>query len=189
MLKNHVWKVAAVCIVFLSASMAAHAAEVPWTYVEAGYLNNDPEEIDGSGDNWFLGGAFGGKMWHVFAEYQQGDFVENIDNKNWKLGAGWHGLLGERADLLAELAYLQNMDPFDEDGFGATVGVRWRIIKMFEVDGFVNYVDFGDLGDDTTGELRAILYVWRIGIGASYEGAGDLADQYTAFVRFNFGKN
>jgi hypothetical protein len=185
-----VWKVAAACVVFVAASMVAQAAEPPWTFVEGGYLVNDPD-ISGSdtGDNWFLGGSFGAKSFHVFAEYVQGDFVDGVDNANWKLGAGWHGLLGEPADLVADVVYLKNDDPFDDSGWGASFGVRWRIIKLFEVAGFANYVDFSDLDSDTTGELQALLYVWRIGIGAKWEGGGDLADQYAAFIRFNFGKN
>jgi hypothetical protein len=191
MRKTHVWKIAIAGVVFAVASMA-QAAEPPWIYVEGGYLVNDPdlEGIDSSetGDNWFVGGMGGGKMWHVFVDYQQGDFVDGVDNKNWKLGVGWHGLLGERADLVADGAYLKNDEPFDDSGWQARIGVRWRIIKLVEVAGFVSYVDFSDLDSDTVGELQALLYVWRIGIGLSYEGGGDVADQYGAFLRFNFGK-
>jgi len=173
----------------------ALAAEPPWTYVEAGYLGVDVDDLEGSGDNVFVGGAFGGKMWHVIGQYSDGEIADGIDRRDWRLGVGWHGLLGESADLLAEAYYVDssvtispapfNGGDLDDNGYRLTGGVRWRPLKLIEVDAFVNYTDLSDLGSETSYELRAIIYVWRIGIGAGYETFDD-ADQYNAFVRFNF---
>jgi len=114
-----VWRTVIICAVFVAASMAAQASAPPWIYVEGGYLVNDPDEFSETGDNWFVGGMGGGKMWHVFIEYQNGDFVDGVDNENWEVGLGWHGLLGERADLVADVAYLENSEPFDTNGWQA----------------------------------------------------------------------
>ena len=45
----------------LLASGVALAEAPPWTYVEAGYLGVDVDNLEGSGDNFFIGGAFGGE--------------------------------------------------------------------------------------------------------------------------------
>lgn len=189
-------RTALVSIVALVLVSGVALAEGPkWTYVEAGYLGVNPDDLEGSGDNFFVGGAFGGKMWHVIGQYTDGDIADGIEQQDWRLGVGWHGLLGDRADLLAEAYYVDKSvtvtpAPFagndlDDNGYRLTGGVRWRPIGLVEVDGFIHYTDLSDAGDDTSYELRALLYVWRLGIGAGYEKFDD-GDQYNAFVRFNF---
>jgi len=169
-----------------------------WTFVEGGYLGVDVDNLDGSGSNWFLGGSFGlGKSWHVLADYTDGELGDTVDQTMWRIGGGFGGGLGKRADIVAELFYIDqetvSSGPLgtkvSDDGWGATVGVRWRIIKLFEVDGFINYSDLGVFGDQIGYELRGILNIWRIGFGVSYQVIdADFSDvaEYNGFVRFNF---
>ena len=48
----------------------------------------------------------------------------------------------------------------------------------------MNYTDVAGLAE-TSYELRAIVFVWRVGFGLNYEQFDD-SEQYTGFVRFNF---
>jgi len=184
---------ALVLLVGLSAG-AVQAAEPGWKYVEGGYLGVDVDSLEGSGDSWFVGGAFGGKFWHAIGQYANGDISDDLDRREFRLGAGWHGLLGEKADLLAEAYYVDSQvkgksssdfGKISDDGYRLVFGVRWRVIKFLELDGFVNYTDFSKGGSDSSYELRAIVNIWRVGIGAGYEKFDDF-DQYNVFARFNF---
>lgn len=186
---KHVVRKCLVVAAGLALSVGAASAAAPqWTYVEAGYLNVNPDNVSESGDNWFLGGAFGGKYWHVIGQYASGDLVPGIDLTNWRLGVGFHGLLGEPADLVVEAYYVDSsIASFSENGYRVTGGIRWRIIKLIEVDGFVNYTDISS-DSDTSYELRGIVNIWRVGLGVGYEVFDDV-DQWNVFARFNFGKN
>jgi hypothetical protein len=169
-------------------------AEGPvWRYVEAGYLNVDTEDLSESGDNYFLGGAFGlGKHFHIIGQWSNGELGPDVDLTTWRLGLGWHGLLGDKADVVGEAYYVdQTVDApgassEGDNGYRLTAGVRWVPIKLFEADGFAHYTDVGE-GTDTSWEARGIINIWRLGFGASYEQL-DNANQWNGFVRFNFGR-
>jgi hypothetical protein len=174
-------------VVLMAPGLAMATGEAPkWGYVEAGYIDFDPDE-GLSDDGWFAGGSMQlFKMFHLVAEYDDvGDYTF------WNAGGGWHGLLGEKADLFGQImwANVQIDDgDVDEDGYNLEGGVRWKIVPMFELRGQVNRVDYGDAGDDTTVEVAGLFTFLkdRIGAGASYE-SGD-ADTARVFGRFNFGK-
>jgi hypothetical protein len=172
----------------LVSSGLALAQEAPkWSYIEAGYIDFDP---DGgvSDDGWFAGGVFElGDMFHVLAEYDDvGDFTF------WNLGFGWHGGLRENADLFAQA--LWNDVDFDSDtgdasdeGFEVDAGIRWMLLDRLELNGQVNYLSFDEADDDTTFQFGGIFFLMenRLGIGASWE-TGD-SDTLRAFGRWNFG--
>jgi hypothetical protein len=186
---------ALVFVLMLSGSAVVSAADGPgWTYVEAGYLGVDVDNLQGTGNNWFAGGAFGWKSIHLIGQYSNGDAADNVERTDWRLGVGWHGLLGEKADLLAEVAWVDTewkdktaggFGAISDDGYRLTVGARWRPIGLFEADGFVHYTDYDRGGSDTSYEIRAIINIWKVGIGAGYE-VLDNASQYNAFARFTF---
>jgi hypothetical protein len=157
---------------------AAEAASPNYKYAEGGWLYVDPDGAS-SDSGWFLGGQFGTKRWQVFGEYgDPGDF------ESWYVGAGWHGLLGKKADLVANLAYV---DADIDDGFRIQAGVRWMLLERLELRGFLTHTNL-DLTDLNTVELGAIWnFARRLGVGAAYE-FGDEGDTARAFVRFNFGK-
>jgi len=162
----------------LLAPLPALAQSPHYTFVEAGWLQVDPDGSSSSEDGWFAGGSVGFANFQFFAEY--GDLS---DAEVWQAGGGWHGLLGDRADVVAEAAFV---DLDSEDGVKVTGGVRWMLLERLEVNGFVNYLDVGD-SDDTSIEINGIWnFAKRLAVGAGYE-AGDELNWIRAFVRFNLG--
>jgi len=158
-----------------------------WGYVEGGFIDFDPDE-GLSDDGFFVGGSVPiFKHFHIVAEYDDvGDYTF------WNAGGGWHGLLGEKADLFGQITWtnieVEDGD-VDEDGTDLAAGVRWKVIDWLEVLGQVNWVDYGgDVGDDTTVEVGGLFLFAddRFGAGARYE-IGD-ANTARVFFRFNFGK-
>ena len=163
------------------AGVGATLAQAPgWKYVEGGLTSINPEGAD-SVDGWFGGATweFGStQLFHAFAEFGEVD-----DDTNWTAGGGWHGLLGEAADIVAEAAFV---DLDEVDGFRVTGGVRWMVLKRLEVNGFLNYSDL-DTVDQTSLEVGGVFdFTRRFGVGASYD-HGDDFDTTRAFVRYNFG--
>lgn len=167
--------------------LALAQAEAPkWTYVEAGYIDFDPDE-GLSDDGFFAGGSLRiFKHFHLVAEYDDvGDYTF------WNAGGGWHGLLGDKADLFGQIVWANvDIDDSDvsEDGYDLQAGFRWKIVKWFELLGQVNWVDYGgDVGDDTTVEVGGLFLFANdhFGAGARYE-TGD-ADTARVFARFSFG--
>jgi hypothetical protein len=182
----------ALAVTILFAGVAHASSNGPsWRYVEGGYLNVDVDSLSDSGDNYFLGAAFGFGSFHVIGQWSTGDAGPDADLDVFRLGLGWHGLLGDQADVLGEAYYVdQSVDTpggdSDDSGYRITGGIRWTPIDLFELDGFVNYNDYA-AESETSWEGRAILNIWRLGFGVGYEKFDD-ADQYNAFIRFNFGR-
>ena len=176
-------------IVVLAAVGTVSAQEAPrWGYIEGGYVDFDPDS--GESDN----GVFAGvsfeifKMIHLAAEY---DTVGDYDF--WTAGGGWHGLLGDQADLFAEVmwqdvSFDSGETEFDDDGYRLAGGVRWMLGDRFEVKGTVARLDLDEGGSDTTFEAEGLFFLLgnKLGVGASYE-TGD-ADTLRAFARWNFGR-
>ena len=64
--------------------------------------------------------------------------------------------MSENADFFATLSYVSaeasasGFESVDEDGFGATVGVRGMVGDNVELAASIGYVDLGDAGDGTS---------------------------------------
>ena len=181
------WLLALVAVLAVAGTVSAQESP-KWGYVEAGFIDFDPDE-GVSDDGFFAGASFPiFKMFHLLAEYDQvGDY------SFCNAGVGVHGMLGDKADLFAEATW-QDIEvdtdggSVSDDGYEVAGGIRWMLGDRFEVKGTVNYVDFSDGGDDTTFEGEGVFFLMenKLGLGASYE-TGD-ADTLRAFARWNFGK-
>ena len=157
----------------------AHAQTVNWAYAEGGWAGWDPDR-GSSETGWYLGGAFPlGKIpIHIFGE--AGDYGP-IDI--WQIGAGWHGGLGERADLFADAAIY---DTDFDDGIKARFGVRWMLTKRLELNGYLGFTSL-DIRDNRSLAANAVFdFSKRFGVGGGFEW-GDEYSFARAFVRFNFG--
>ena len=92
----------------------APAASPNYTYAEGGWLRVNPDNVS-SDNGWFLGGSYGSKRFQAFIEY--GD---PGDPELFAIGAGWHGLLGDKADLVLQAAFV-DVDFDDSIRFDAGV--------------------------------------------------------------------
>ena len=169
-----------------------------YNYVEVGVtqIDIDTTGIDDEADGWLAAVQFGGKMWHFLGEYRSNELDtagSGPEETTWWAGVGWHGLLGEKGDVVVDVAYVDTelKNPrLDDSGWRGSAGVRFLVIKLLEVNGFYNYVDFDDeliRKSYSGGEVNAIVNLGRLGIGLGYERI-DKDNQYVGFVRFNFGK-
>ena len=190
---GYLWTSVALLALLAIPGAAVADDGINWSYVEAGFNSFDIDELDDDGDGYFVGASFGGKNWHVFGRYIDNSTDESdTDISRWYAGLGWHGLLGEKADLVGELAYLNaEVGTVDDSGYFGRVGARWRPISLLEVGAFARWEDKGDLDDvpefdnDVIWELNAMVYLWKFAIGLGYEMESEI-DTYNAFARFNF---
>lgn len=186
-MSRRVWLLAIVAL--LAAAGTVSAQEAPkWTYIEAGFIDFDPDE-GVSDDGYFAGGSFGiFRMFHIVAEYDEiGDY------SLWDAGFGWHGLFGDPLDLFAEIRWQDvefdsDSSDFSDDGYEWSAGIRWMLGKRFELKGTASWVDLDQAGSDTTFEAEGLIYFLenRLGIGASFD-IGD-TDTLRVFGRWNFGR-
>jgi hypothetical protein len=174
--------------VLMAPALTFAKAEAPkWGYIEAGYTDFNPDEGD-SDNGWFAGGSMNlFKNFHLIAEYDDTGIYTF-----WNAGGGWHGLLGEKADLFGQIEWA-NVKVEDSDvndsGYELQAGVRWKVIKWLEVSGQANRADYGgDTGTDTTYGLGGLFTFLndRMGVGAKWD-TGD-SSTTRVFFRFNFGK-
>lgn len=182
---------AMVALLAAVGTVSAQEAAPQWGYIEAGYIDFSPDELD-SDDGFFAGGSIPiFKMFHIVAEYDEvGDF------SFWDAGFGWHGLFGDPLDLFAEVRWTDiefddgDGDDFDfsDDGYRISGGLRWMLGERFELKGTVTQIELDQADSDTTFEAEGLFFLMenRLGLGASYE-TGD-SDTLRAFARWNFGR-
>ena len=181
-----------------ATAWAADESMIKWTFVEAGYVDLDADTgnlVDSKADGWFVGGSFGWKMLHFFADYQDTS-GKDYDQTAYDIGVGWNGLLGDKADLYFDVAYTNeefeltsgiptpaSSNKVDESGYFVRGGARWRPIKLFELEGNIFYAD---VVDSNTGYfLQGMFHIWRVGIGANWTSVSS-NDTIGVFARFNF---
>jgi hypothetical protein len=161
-----------------------HAQTISWKYVEGGWATLDPDDGDRE-DGWFAGGAFdlGEAPIHFFGSFGRYDFGL-FDVDVWQIGGGWHGLLGERADLFADGAFY-DMD--FEDGFKVRFGARWMVVKRLELNGYLAWTEL-DFSDNRSAAANVIFDFTKIfGVGGGFEWGDDFSTG-RVFARFTFGR-
>lgn len=187
--------VAVVVVAFLSLPAVSLAEAPSYTYIEGGFIDvsiDKGNSFDFDDDGFFVGGSYGGKHFHAFAEFQEiGDF------DSWNVGGGWQGLLGEKADLVAQITF-QNIEvdlggfpgiaDVDDNGTVVSVGVRWQLLKILEINGFISAPDFDDIEDDFVLDVNAILTFGKFGIGAGWESSDEDRDTARVYARWMFGR-
>jgi hypothetical protein len=176
-------------VAFLLVPCITIAQEAPrYTFVEVGFIDFDPDAGISDDGGYAKGSLTIFKNFHLLAGYDSvGDYTF------WSAGGGWHGLLGEKADIFADI--LWNDQEFDtgtlkvsDDGYKVAGGVRWNLFNWLELKGQVNYLDLDTGGDDTSLEAEAVASILKgkLGLGANVE-FGD-NDTLRVFGRFTFGK-
>ena len=194
MIRRMSWIALVGLLVLAVPQLGLAGAKPVYSYVEVGYndVDVDADVLDDDGNGGFAGVSIGFfKNFHAFGRYVSNSTDTNdVDITNTIIGAGWHGLLGEKADLIGELSYMDRefdgAGKIDDNGYFGRVGARWRPIKLFEIGGWIRYQDLGDLDSATVFEANAMVHLWRIPIGLAAEVEDDI-ETYSVFARFNFG--
>lgn len=183
--------------VSLLAVAAPALAEGPnWNYIEGSYerveFDDDVGGFDVDGDGFGIAGSFEiADSWHAFASYGSADFDFDIDLDQLVIGGGLHTPISDNTDFVANLAYVR-VDAsalgfsVDDDGFGASIGVRGMMSPQVELEAYVDYVDLSDSGDDTS--FRAAgWYSFTENFAAGLQiGTGDDTTSYGIGARVYF---
>lgn len=188
-------------ILVLALSASASAEDFDYSYLTLGYANSDFDALSADGDGFTLGGsyAFTNKV-HGFANYEAADLdssllAVSVDATRASAGVGYNTTMSDTVDMFARLSYEYiDLDggagagSFDDSGYGFGVGLRFAASDKLELDAGINYVDYGDLGDDTSlevGGLYSFTDAFSLGLVA------ETSDDVTSFAlsgRFYFGK-
>lgn len=171
-------------------SVSVHAEGFDYDYVSIGYGNVDFDGIGGDGDGIVLNAAFGlTDSVHLFAGFDDADVNSAVDITRWNAGVGYNTSMSDTLDLFGRLSY-ESLDigNFDDTGYGASVGGRLKAGNQIEVKAAINYVDYGDFGNDTGLEL-GVLYDfttnWTAGLTTEWS---DDVTTYSIGARYYFGK-
>lgn len=182
-------------LIFLLALGVNASAEFDYNYFEFSYADIEFDDIDVDGDALGIGGSYElNDDIFVFGGYQSADLDFSVDATTFGIGVGYHMPLSEAADLVANVSYqwaevdVPGFGDEDDDGFGLGVGVRFAATPEVELNGGINYVDFGDGGDDTAlsvGALYNITDAFTAGVGGSF---GDDVSSISLIARLYFGR-
>lgn len=186
---------------FMSIAMLAMCAapaladELSYNYIDLGYQAVEIDlggGFDVDGDGFAIGGSFeGGESWHIFAGYGSTNFDFGVDLNELAIGAGYHTPISDTVDFVGELAYVTVEVEVpagfstDEDGIGASIGLRGMMSDVVELSGSIDYVDLGGDGE-TSFDANAWFNMspaFALGINAGF---GDDVTTYGVGVRWYF---
>ena len=174
----------------------ALAQDLSYNFVQLGYqsIELDAGPFDVDGDGFVLSGSFEiADQFHVFGGYGTADFDFDVDLTELSLGLGFNTPIADNTDLVASIAYVEadvdtnGFGSADENGYGASVGLRSMIAPNFELAGSINYVDLGD-SDDTSFDAAGWYYFNDNVAGGVGLGFGDDVTSYGIAVRVFFGR-
>lgn len=187
-------------ILILALSASASAQNFDYSYLTLGYGNTDFDAISADGEGFILGGsyAFTNKL-HGFASYDAADLSSStlligVDATRANAGIGYNTTMSDKLDMFARLSYeYVDLDggvgnSIDDTGFGFGVGLRFAASNNLELNAGINYVDYSDLGDDTSLEVGGL---YNFSDSFSLGLAAETSDEVTSFAlsgRFYFGK-
>ncbi len=174
----------------------APAADLSYSYVDAGWAQSDIDDLNETGDGFFVRGSVGfAENWFASAGYRQVSFDAGgfeLDFDLIDVGFGGHMPLSDSVDGVARLSYIDASaegpfgTSFNDSGYGVSVGVRARPTSQFELEAMLDYTDLDDSGDDTAGRLGGRFYFTAaFAIGAEVSFSDDQTD-FGLYGRFTF---
>ena len=176
-----------------TAQAIAQPAEPRYTYLEAGYVDIDLNDVDADGDGFALGGSLAlGDAFYLAGSYADYDLNFGIDAQELLLGVGYHYGLSSGLDLVAEGGYAHTeidtqFGDFDDSGLYLSGGLRWMALERLELNGRVRYVDLDDSGDGTALLLGGLFHVTPdLALGGGVELSDD-SDVYNIGFRLYLG--
>jgi opacity protein-like surface antigen len=191
-------------VILFAFSGVAIADDFKYTSASVGYTNAEfdiASGVDIEGDLIGISGSAAiGESFFGFASYAQGDIEDNFglgisgDLDMGNIGFGYHMPLSETVDLITSLSYefIEVSDAGgseDENGLGFGVGMRFAATDNVEINGGINYVDYGTIFGDRTSLDAVFLYNFTENFTVSVGGEwGDDLTQYTVGGRYYFGE-
>jgi len=184
-------------VILFAFSATVYADGFNYNHVTASYGQIDYDDFDADGDVLGLEGSFSvSDSFHVFASYNVGeieDSTSSVDLDTWNVGLGYNTPVSDKIDLVARLSYeyielsAPGLISVDDNGIGASVGLRMAATDKLEVDAGISYVDYSDGGDNTAfggGVLYSFTDTFALGASVSFD---DDATGYNVGGRFYFG--
>ncbi len=182
-------------ILLLTFSASVNAQGFDYSYLQLNYGSIEFDNVNVDGDGFGLSGSYAiSPDWHVFGGYQAAGLDFGVDATTIGAGVGYNTEMSPTVDMYARLSY-QYVDldapgqgGIDDNGLGFGVGMRFAASKELEVNAGIDYVDFGDGGDDTgisAGALYNFSDAFALGFGGSWS---DDASSFTLSGRFYFGR-
>lgn len=187
---------AALTTSFLLFTPATQAEDISYNYLDVGYARVDIDDINEEADGFQLrGSAEVTKNIFIFSNYS--DLTADVegfdvDVSEFDLGVGYAVPVGAASSLYGKLSYVNAEAEFlgisvDDDGYGLAAGLRTRPTTNFELEGYVDYVDLSDLGDETSFGAAARYFVAPQFAVAAELVFGDDATTYGLGVRWHWG--
>ena len=180
-------------IVLVLFAVPAFAADVNYNYAQFAYMRADIDGTSEEPDGFGIGGSFEvGESWFVVASFAQVEAEElglSAELDDLAIGFGYHTPISDNVDFYGTLSWLRSevsadgFGSFDDDGFGATIGMRGMVSDQVELSGSIGYSDVGDFGDGTAFGVGLIYNVpdtFGLGINAAF---GDDVTIYGAGLR------
>jgi hypothetical protein len=193
-------------VILFAFSSLAFADDFKYSSVSVGYSDLEMDSDFGveklEGDLLGINGSVAiGESFFAFAGYGKGDVdivdpvfgvVASGDMDQANAGLGFHMPMSESVDFVASLSYeylelSEQGVSIDDNGLGAGIGLRFAATDQIELNGGIDYVDYGDFGDRTSFDAK-FLYNFTDSFTVSAGGKwGDDVTEYTVAGMFYFG--
>lgn len=193
MIKNNIPK-AGLLVLTMLGSTSVLADDLNYNYVQAAYLDTeiDSGAFDVDGDGLAVSGSVElGESMFLTAGYAAQEFDFGVDLDQWAIGVGGHLPISETIDLVGSVSYVDaevdtRFGDADDDGYGASIGIRARVADNVELEGGINYVDLDTAGDETSFGFGGRYYFTEaFALGAGVE-LGDDVTGWNVGVRYEF---
>ena len=186
-------------ILALILAAPAMADGINYNYLEGSYqrveLDDGLGDVDGDGYG-IAGSVALGESWHLIGGFNGTSFDVlpgiDVDLDELVLGGGFHTSLTSNMDFVANLAYVRLEGSslgfsIDDDGIGASIGIRAMASQNLELAAALQYIELSDGGNDTTVRGDAWYnFTPNFAVGLNI-GAGDDLLRYGIGARIYFG--
>ncbi|MFU8822075.1 MAG: outer membrane beta-barrel protein [Gammaproteobacteria bacterium] len=178
---------------------AAHATDLNYDYIHAGYAVVDFDDVDEDLTGISIGGSFlVAEQVYLFGSYTDGRTDRfaggRLESTGYTLGAGYRYGVGPQTDFNFAAAYeyadvegtggLSFLGSDSESGYSLSVGVRHLVAPAFELGTDVTYVDIAD--DDTILTVGGLWHINdHVAVGLGYFTGSD-AQGFEGGLRFKF---
>ena len=146
-------------LVLVLFAFPVFAADLNYNFVQAGYQKVDIDDASEDADGFVVSGSFEvGENVFISAGYSQLEWDEfgiSAELDTLSIGVGYHVGISDTVDFYGALsairadASVSGFGSVDDDGFGATIGLRGMVGDNVELTGSLGYSDIGDFGDGT----------------------------------------